>query len=142
MNLLRIVIAITLFGHGIGHVMGFLGTWTNVQLNMLSTFNESPWIFSGGVVIRSAIGKVFGIFWLIAMVANFAAAIGLIINQSWWSTIALIASSISLFAIIPWWNTFTQGIMSKQSAVIVDIVIIATLLGPWKDELFARLGSG
>ncbi len=142
MNILRIVVAITLFGHGIGHVMGFLGSWTNVQLNNLRAFNESPWIFSGNIFAQSAVGKVFGILWLIAMGANFAAAIGLITGQSWWTTIAIIASFLSLLAIIPWWNTFTPGIMSKKSAVFVDIVVIAALLGPWKSELLARIGGG
>ena len=141
MNILRIVVAITLFGHGIGHVMGFLGSWTKVQLNNLRAFNESPWNFSGHIFAQSAVGKVFGIVWLIAMGANFAAAIGLITNQSWWTTIAVIASFLSLSAIIPWWNTFTPGIMSKKSAVFVDIVVIAALLGPWKDELLVRIGG-
>jgi hypothetical protein len=76
------------------------------------------------------------------MIGFLAAAIGLIANQSWWSTVAIIASILSLLVVIPWWNTFTPGIMSKKSAVVVDIVILVALLGPWKDELVAKLSSG
>ena len=142
MIILRIIFAIILFGHGIGHVVGFLGTWTNLQLFPEFPFNRSPWIFPGDIFIQSAVGKVFGILWLISMGAFFAAAIGMVAKQSWWKTIAVIASILSLLAVIPWWNTFTPGIMSKQSAVLVDILVIAALLGPWKDILLAKLSSG
>jgi hypothetical protein len=141
MSLLRIVIAIFLVGHGIGHIMGFLETWTNWQPFAEPSFNESPWIFSDGIFIHSPAGKVFGIFWLVAMIGFFAAGIGLIANQSWWSTVAVTASILSLLAVIPWWNTFTPGIISKKSAVVVDIIILVALLGPWKDVLLARLSS-
>lgn len=142
MNILRIVIAIILAGHGMGHIMGFLGTWTSWQIFSEPSFNESPWIFSDGIFIHSAVGKVFGIFWLVAMIGFLAAAIGLIANQSWWSTVAIIACILSLLAVIPWWNTITPGIMSKKSAVVVDIIILVALLGPWKDVLLTRLSSG
>ena len=142
MLILRIVVAIILFGHGIGHVVGFLGSWTKLRLFSEFPFNESPWVFSENIFIQSAVGKVFGIFWLISMGAFSAAAIGLVTNQSWWNTIAIIASVLSLLAVIPWWNTFTPGIMSKKSAVLVDIIVMVALLGPWKDVLLARLSSG
>jgi cytochrome c biogenesis protein CcdA len=142
MSILRIVIAIIFFGHGIGHIMGFIETWTSWQPFSEPSFNESPWIFSDGVFINSVVGKVFGIFWLVAMLGFFASAVSLIANQSCWSTAAIIASIFSLLAVIPWWNTFTPGIMSKKSAVVVDIIILVALLGPWKDVLLARLSSG
>ena len=142
MIILRIGLAIMLFGHGIGHVVGFLGSWTKLQIFPELPFNEFPWIFSGNIFIESAVGKVFGIIWLISMAAFFAAAFGLIAQQSWWATVVVIASFLSLLAVIPWWNTFTPGIMSKISAVLVDIAIIVALLGPWKDALLARLSSG
>ena len=119
MIILRIVIAIILFGHCIGHIMGFIETWTSWQPFPESSFNESPWIFSDDIFIHSAAGKVFGIFWLGALIGFFAAAIGLIANQSWWSIVAIIASILSLLAVIPWWNTFTPGIISKKSAVVL-----------------------
>ena len=142
MIILRIVIAIILIGHGIGHIMGFVGTWTNWQPFTEPSFNHEPWIFSDGVFIQSVLGKIFGIFWLLAMIGFFAAAVGLIANQSWWSSIVIIASILSLLAVIPWWNTFTPGIMSKVSAVVVDIIILVALIGPWKDVILAKLSSG
>jgi hypothetical protein len=136
MNIFGIIIAVTLLGHGIGHVMGFLASWTNLPMG----FTKSPWIISRDIHIQSSVGKAFGILWLISMGAFIAAAIGLFTGQSWWTTVAIIASFLSLLAFIPWWNTFTPG--SKQAAVLVDVVVIAVLLGPWKDELLARIGGG
>jgi hypothetical protein len=142
MSVVRIVIAIILAGHGIGHIMGFIETWTSWQPFSEPSFNDSPWIFSDGLFIKSAVGKIFGLFWLAAMLGFFAAAIGLIANQSWWSTAAVIASILSMLAVVPWWNTFTPGIMSKKSAGVLDVFILVALLGPWKDVLLARLSSG
>jgi hypothetical protein len=140
--ILRIVVAITLFGHGGGHLVGFLGSWTNSRLGLPDfAFNQSPWILPGDIFMQSAVGKVFGIFWLLSMGGFFAAAIGLMMNQSWWTTIAVIASFLSLLAVIPWWNSITPGIMSKRSAVVVDIIVLVALLGPWKEDLLARLSS-
>jgi hypothetical protein len=141
MSTLRFIIAIFLAGHGIGHIMGFLETWTRWQPFSEPSFNNSPWIFSDSVFIQSTVGKIFGVFWLAAMIGFFAAAIGLIANQSWWVSVAIIASILSLLAVVPWWTTFTPGIMSKKSAVVADIIILVALLGPWKDALLARLGS-
>ena len=61
MKFLRIAIAIILIGHGIGHIMGFVGTWTNWQPFSEPSFNNAPWIFSDGVFIQSVLGKVFGV---------------------------------------------------------------------------------
>lgn len=136
MNILTIVLVLTLLGHGIGHVMGFLASWTNLPMG----FTQSSWIFTKDILIQSHVGKAFGILWLVSMVAFIASAIGLFSGQSWWTTVAIIASFLSLLAFIPWWNTFTPG--SKQAAVLVDVVVIAVLLGPWKGELLARIGGG
>jgi hypothetical protein len=141
-TLFRIVVAVLIFGHGIGHVVGVMGSWTEWRVFPELPFNESPWILPGDIYMQSAVGKAFGILWLIATVGFFAAAFGLMTGQSWWSAIAVIASFASLLAVIPWWNSITPGIMSKRSAVLVDIVIIVALLGPWKDGLLARLSAG
>jgi hypothetical protein len=116
--------------------MGIFAAWTNIPMG----FTDSPWIFSSGTLIKSAVGKGFSVLWLLSMAAFVAAAIGLFMDQSWWTTSAVIASIISLMAIIPWWNTFTPG--SKQAAVLVDVVVLAVMLGPWKAELLARIAAG
>ena len=136
MNLLSIIVAVALLGHGIGHVMGFLASWTKLPMG----FTESPWILSTDTNIQSTTGKAFGVLWLLAMAAFIGAVVGLFMEQSWWTTAAVIASVLSLVAIVPWWNTYTPG--SKQALVLVDVVVIAVLLGPWKDELLARIASG
>ena len=140
--ILRVVIALILFGHGIGHVVGFLGSWTKSQLGFPDyAFNQSSWLLPGNIVMQSTLGKVFGVIWLVSMGAFFVAAIGLLVRQSWWPTIAIIASITSMVAVLPWWNSFTPGIMSKRSAVVVDIIVLAALLGPWKNDLIARLSA-
>jgi hypothetical protein len=140
--ILRIIVAITIFGHGIGHVVGFLGSWTKSKLGFPEfAFNQSPWLLPGKVVMQSTIGKVFGVIWLMSMGAFFVAAIALVTKQPWWSTIVVIASIMSLIAVVPWWNSITSGIMSKRSAVFVDIIVLVALMGPWKDDVITLLRS-
>ena len=138
-SIIRIIIAIILLGHGIGHIVGFLGSWTQWQPFEEPAFNDEPWVFSGGVYIHSTIGKVFGVFWLLSTIAFGLAAIGLTANQPWWGTIAVIASVFSLLAVVPWWHSFSPGIMSKKSAVLVDIIVLVGLLGPWSETLLERI---
>jgi hypothetical protein len=136
---LRFIVAIVIIGHGIGHVVGFLGSWTKSQLGLPDyAFNQSPWLLPGDIPMQSTIGKVFGVIWLVSMGAFLAAAIGLLAKQSWWPTVTVIASILSLIVVVPWWNSFTPGIMSKRSAVVVDIIVLVALLSPWKDEILTR----
>lgn len=122
--------------------MGFIETWTSWQPFAEPSFNDSPWIFSTGIFIQSGIGKIFGLFWLGAVLGFFATAIGLVAKTSWWPAIAVVASILSLLAVVPWWQTFTPGIKSKVSAVVVDIILLIALVDPWKDQIVTRLNSG
>ncbi|NIM95805.1 MAG: hypothetical protein GTO18_19060 [Anaerolineales bacterium] len=134
MNVISIVVGIILLVHGIGHIMGFLASWTNLPMG----FTDRPWIFSGGIHMKSVVGKVFGLLWLVAMIGFIASAIGIFTNQSWWPTTAVAASVVSLVAIVPWWNTVTPG--SRVGAVIVDVITLVALLGPWKESIIDRIG--
>ncbi len=60
-TILRVVVALILFSHGIGHVVGVMGSCTEWRIFPESPFNESPWIFSGDVFVQSAVGKAFGV---------------------------------------------------------------------------------
>jgi hypothetical protein len=121
--------------------MGFIGTWTGSQPFTDPVFNDSPWMLPGDVSIDSTIGKVFGFFWLLSLLGFIVAGIGLVANQPWWTTVAIAALILPIIAVVPWWNTFTPGIMSKTSAVVVDIIALVSLLGPWKDQILGLLGT-
>lgn len=133
-NILRWVVIIVLLAHGIGHIMGFLAAWTTVPMG----FTDRPWLFSDTITVESAVGRAFGLLWLVAMIAFLGAAFGLIGHQVWWRPLLIAAAVISLAAILPWWNTVTAG--PRFGAVLVDLVILIALLPPWGLQIEQAIG--
>lgn len=133
--MLRLMLAVILIAHGIGHIMGFMAAWTNVPMG----FTDRPWLLSTGVTVHSAVGKAFGLLWLVALVALVGAGLGVLLRADWWPMLAIIGSAISLMAILPWWNTVATS--PRIWASLVDIVTIVVLLVPaWRDQLTRAVG--
>lgn len=132
--MLRWAVIAVLLLHGVGHIMGFLAAWTTIPVG----FTSSSWMLSNNVTVQSAVGRAFGILWLVALVAFLGATFGLVTHQAWWRTMAVAAAFISLVAIVPWWNTVTPG--SRMGAFVVDLVLIVGLLPAWGEQIAQRLG--
>lgn len=128
-SVLRWAIIVVLLAHGIGHIMGFLESWTTIPMG----FTNQPWLLSNSVTIESAVGRAFGLLWLVAMIAFLGAVFGLFAHQEWWRTLAIAAAFISLMAILPWWNTVTAG--ARWGAVLVDAAILLALLPTWGEQI-------
>jgi len=94
-------------------------------------FNDRPWIFSPGITRRSALGRLFGVIWLLSTLALVASGIGLIAGLAWWRSIAIAGSALSLLAIAPWWNTVVPG---ARFGAIFDLAMILFLLSPWGSQ--------
>lgn len=133
-GVVRWLIIVVLLAHGIGHIMGFLESWTSIPAG----FTDQPWVLSSGVTIESTVGRVFGLLWLAAMTAFVGAVIGLFTHQEWWRSLAIAAAFLSLLAILPWWNTVTAG--ARVGAVLVDIVVIVALLPGWGAQIAQSVG--
>jgi len=128
-TILRWCVILVLLAHGVGHILGFLVSWTSISAG----FAHQPWVLSDGITIESPVGRAFGLLWLVAMIAFLGAGFGLLAHQDWWRFLAVAAAFISLVAILPWWNTVTPG--ARIGAVMVDILIIAVLLPGWGEEI-------
>jgi hypothetical protein len=86
--MLKFIIALPLIGHGLAHISGVLAAWTLADVG----FKDNPWIFSSGVRLSSGIGRVFGLIWLLALIALAGSGVGLIFRQAWWPDVALLGS--------------------------------------------------
>lgn len=104
--MLRFLIAVPLFLHGMAHISGFLASWTRGDFG----YSPRPWLISSGVHLNSGVGRVFGLPWL-----------------------AVTAASLSLIVIIPWWNTVPAG---ARFGAIFDLLVLAILLSPFQTKLF------
>jgi len=122
--MLRLILVIPLIGHGLAHISGFVASWTNNDAG----FAPRPWIFSSRVSLGSPLGKVFGLVWLAASASLTASGVGLILQQHWWVTAALLGSILSLVVILPWWNSVPPGARIGSAFDVVLLLLLATPL--------------
>lgn len=121
--MLKYLAAIVLLGHGIGHLTGFLKSWTSIDVG----FSDKPWLLPGERKMNSSAGRAFGILWLICILIFVMSSIGIFMGEEWWRAYALIGSAVSLVAILPWWNTVMVGV---KAGALLDVAIILVLLIP------------
>ncbi len=126
---LRWLMVIILIGHGIGHVTGFLNAWTTLPMG----FGDTPWIFGGDFTATSALGKAWGLLWLVATIAFVGAGLGLWFRQPWWVAMASAAAAISLVAVVPWWNSIIWG---ARVGALLDVALLLWAIF-WKPGLEA-----
>jgi len=118
--------------HGLAHMTGLLGFCTSGP----QAFAEKAWLFSKGVTPHSAAGWAFGLVWLVAVLAFVGAGLGLLLGQSWWSMLALVAAAVSLVAIVPWVQVVPPG---AWAGACFDLVIFVALVLPWGNRVVAAL---
>ena len=118
--------------HGIGHVMGFLASWTPVPVG----FSDAPWLLGTDVRMKSPSGRVWGLLWAIAAFGWVAAGI-LVISGGDWQQRAIYSAVLSMAAILPWWRAIPTG---PKLAILVDIAVLAALVPPWGQQVVDWIG--
>jgi uncharacterized membrane protein YphA (DoxX/SURF4 family) len=121
--LIRMLFALPLILHGIGHLSGIAGAWSSAS----SGFSARPWIFSQGIVLQSPVGRAWSLLWLVAGLGLVAAGLGLLFGQPWWPALAVAGAVVSLVAMVPWWNAIPAG---AKAGIVFDLVILVVLLVP------------
>jgi hypothetical protein len=125
----RILIAIVLFAHGIGHILGPLQVTRVAVAN--PEWNGDSWLLSGATGASAA--QVIGVaLWLAAMVGFIALAAVLMgwLPATWWVPLSIGASLISLAGIVLFPTAFPTT--STIGAVVVDVaLLVAVTLGHW-----------
>ncbi len=121
-EILRIVVAVVLIAHGIGHVL-FLGP----ALRIASWAEQSggSWLLSStaGDGVAHAVGALV---WAAATVLFVASGTGLLLSQEWWRPLAVVGAVVSLIGIFVFWD----GILTASAvpALIVDVAVLVGLL--------------
>jgi hypothetical protein len=121
-EILRVVLAIVLVAHGIGHVL-FLGP--AVRIVGWADQSGGSWLLSP-TVGDAAAHAAGALVWAAATVLFVAAAAGLALAQEWWRPVALVGAFVSLAGIVVFWD----GILTASAvpALIVDVAVIVGLL--------------
>lgn len=98
MGWLRVAVAVFAMLHGGAHLMWFLGAW----IPRTHAVGPEPWLFSPGVTITGAVGRLSGLLALAAAAGFVAAGIG-VLAAAWWPAVMLAAVGLSVFVVVPWW---------------------------------------
>jgi hypothetical protein len=96
--MLRCLITIALFAHGIGHLLFLTNSW-----GIWKGGDEGrSWLFSGMLGAGQTVEGIFGLLWLIPLVGFVGVSWGYLTHQGWWPQLALASAAISLTMIVGW----------------------------------------
>jgi hypothetical protein len=127
--MLRYLITIALFAHGIGHLLFLTNSW-----GIWKGGDEvRSWLFSGMLGAGQTVEGIFGLLWLIPLMGFVAASWRYLTHQGRWPQLALVSAAISLAMIVLWWGGLVVG--SAFFALVFDLAVIAVVL--WQ----LRLGA-
>ncbi len=101
----KYILAIPLIMHGLANLGGVVAPWTA----NLSGFADTPWLFGRGVKFRSTAGRASSLLWLLSTLLLIGSGIGLLMDQTWWVTLAILGAAFSLAVIFLWWKAVPPG---------------------------------
>jgi hypothetical protein len=126
-TVLRALVAVVLFIHGIGHVMGILPA---LQVVNVKGWNSRSWLLTP--LIGETAGRILSIILfvvaLIGFVASALALLGWLVPHEWWRTLAVVSAVISIVTIVLFWNAFVALFPNKVGALGMDVAVLACLL--------------
>ena len=123
--MLRIVIALVLVAHGIGHSMGLIGMFKVATIN--PAWHGDSWILTGigGPSLTQIIGTVLWTLAVVGFVALGAVVMGWL-PEAWWQPLAIGSSLASLAGLLFFPIAFP--VFSTIGAFAVDVAVLAAVL--------------
>ena len=123
----RIIIALVLFLHGVGHVMAFFPAF---GISSTETWHARSWLLTG--FIGDSASKVILVILFGAALLGFVGAafalMGWLVPHDAWRMLSIVSAAISLVAIVLYWNSFVSLFPNKIGAIAVDIAVFVCLL--------------
>jgi hypothetical protein len=122
--MVKILIAVVLLAHGIGHILGPLQVFKVATVN--PAWAGDSWVLTGvtGQPISQAIGVIL---WTAALI-GFAALAGVVVGwlpMAWWEPLAIGSSLVSLAAIVLFPVAFPTT--STIGAAVVDVAVLVAV---------------
>jgi hypothetical protein len=122
--MLKIVLALVLFAHGIGHVMGPLQVFNVATVN--PQWHGDSWLLSG---LGSSAAQIVGLLlWSIAMIGFIVLAAVVMgwLPLDWWAPLAVVSSVASLGGLALFPSAFP--VFSTIGALLVDVAVLVAVL--------------
>ena len=130
---MRIVVAIFLFVHGIGHIQGLIASLGVIESD---TWNVKSWLFDGllGEKTSRILAAVLFVICVLGFLATAFSFIGVGLPHSMWRTLAIIFAVPSVLSLVAYWNAFS-AFFNKVGAIGVNgWILIGLLLLNWPTE--------
>ena len=119
--MVRILIALALLAHGIGHVLfagNSWGTW-RTEPSRAGLFTK---ILHAGQTAEGVMGSI----WLLPMVGFMVVALGFYVQTGWWQQAALISAGASTILMLLWWGSLNES--SALFALLFNLAVIGVIL--------------
>jgi hypothetical protein len=122
---LKVIIALVLLAHGIGHSMGPLQVFKVATVN--PQWHGDSWLLGGGV--GTAASQFVGVaLWTLAII-GFAALAAVVMGwlpEAWFGALAIGSSIVSLAGLLLFPVAFPM--MSTIGALVVDVAVLAAVV--------------
>jgi hypothetical protein len=131
---LKILVALLLVAHGLGHVMAPQSAFAAP-----GAFPRSASAVLGPrLTIVSRGGKALSLLWLIPLVGFVLGTYGLWTGQGWWRPVLIVSAVVSLVAVLPWWNVMPR--FSYLGALAADVLVLVGAFTPWGADVAKAFG--
>jgi hypothetical protein len=127
--MVRILIALVLFAHGVGHSLGLLQVFKVATVN--PEWQGDSWLLSG-LVSNTAAQMVGVVVWVVAMVGFIISAAIVMgwLPATWFAPVAVVSAIASLVGLLLFPFAFPP--FSSLGAFVVDVgVLIAVMWAHW-----------
>jgi hypothetical protein len=124
--MLKIIIALVLLAHGLGHSMGPLGLFKVAAIN--PAWHGDSWLLTGpaGPTVTNVVGVAL---WSVALV-GFALVAAVVVGwlpEGWWQPLAVVSSVASILGILLFPAAFP--VFSTVGALVIDVAVLVAVLG-------------
>lgn len=137
---MRLVAAIFVAIHGLGHIVWFFATWMPVALAQQGRAMLEARRPDLLVDPTSRVGKLVGIGSVLVLAGFAASAWGIWTETSWWPPLLIASSVASLIVVFGMWNPIKAPgpVPLSIRAILADVGLAAATLMPWDKVLGAR----
>jgi hypothetical protein len=126
--MIRLLIALVVAAHGVGHSLGLLQVFGIATVN--PAWSGDSWLLSGGLgdgpaqLIGAALwaGALIGFLVVAGVIAGWLPA-------PWWTPFAVVAALLSLAGLVLFPTAFP--LTSTVGALVVDVAVLASVLLYW-----------
>jgi hypothetical protein len=118
---MRFAIGLIIIAHGIGHILFLLPLLGIVDWRQ----STRSWLLTtlGGTTLTQIVGSFI---WLVVISGFTLTVVGMLTQQHWWRTLALISSVVSLVGIVLFWGDKASS--SAFFAAAFNIAVLFLLL--------------